>query len=170
MKIIFLDIDGVLATSDTYSEAGSGLDDHALISKDCINALNKLVEQTDAKVVITSAWRYGRDTEYFQLLLSDRGFVGEVIDMTPKWNQYKDNIGIKTTGDLDFFWQHERGNEINMWLRNKNKIKSFIIIDDESSDIYPLFPNHLLVTSMEQGFGKEHVNEAIKILEISYGR
>ena len=179
LRIIFCDIDGVLATGDTYMDAqkeldgqtGTELNDQTLISKDCIAALNKLIDATDAKVVISSAWRYGKDIEYFQKLFMSRGFIGEVIGKTPEWKDYKDKIGIKFISDLEYFWEHERGNEINIWLdRNKNELKSFIIIDDEPSDIRPVFPDNLLVTDFENGFREEHIEDAIKILETDYGR
>ena len=180
-KVIFLDIDGVLATMDTYFEAfdkyahrefndeTDKLYNQTLISEECIQSLNKIITETDAKVVISSAWRYGKTPEYFQELFNTRGFIGEVIALTPRWHEYKEDIGVKFIKDLEMFWEHERGNEINMWVnRNKNEIKSFIIIDDESYDIEPVFPDQLLVTSMEGGLTDEHINEAITILETPY--
>ena len=107
--IIFLDIDGVMATYPSmargweyrrkhknrrlkYSEF---IKDKLTIDRKCIKSLNKLVVRTNAKVVISSAWRYDYSVRYFQRLFKSRGFCGEVIGKTPVWNEYKDSIGIK---------------------------------------------------------------------------
>lgn len=52
MKLLFLDIDGVLNSHDANADHICGI--HA----DKITRLNRLVELTGAEVVISSAWRY----------------------------------------------------------------------------------------------------------------
>ena len=184
MKIIFLDIDGVVcilskmreshrwslkrrrAKKFTYNKYKFKWETTKLSSK-VISTLNALVAETGAKVVISSAWRYGTTVKYFQRLFRSKGFVGEIIDRTPTWNKYKHLIPAKSTNDLIYFWEHERGNEINMWLNwNKTKhIESFVIIDDEISDIHPMFPDNIVHTNIDMGFrGNELLHEAIKIL------
>ena len=103
----------------------------------------------------------------FRRYFRAKKFCGEIIGMTPKWETYKNLIGIKKVGDLEMFWNYERGNEIKLWLDwNKHKnIESFIIIDDEVSDIEPVFPDNFIKTETVKGFqGDELLNEAINIL------
>ena len=60
MKIIFLDIDGVICTPKT---------DFRYLDIRCVNHLNNIVEDTGAKIVISSSWRYGRTLKGLQNLL-----------------------------------------------------------------------------------------------------
>lgn len=171
MKIIFLDIDGVVATADTYWGGKVNKSDEELIDKNCIDNLNIIVKETGAKIVISSSWRYINHINDLQKLFEKCGFIGQIIDRTPIWNEYKNDVGINKVNDLLYFWDHERGNEINMWLqRNKEKIESFIIIDDEVSDIYPIFPDRLIITSMDGGLKEKHIIESINLLEKPYGK
>ena len=47
MKIIFLDIDGVISTEKS----------HYVLDKDACDLLGKIIDATDAKIVISSSWR-----------------------------------------------------------------------------------------------------------------
>jgi hypothetical protein len=182
MKVIFLDIDGTMTTFNSMKmgwayrkkrpkdnrKYSNFVNDRLTLSRKCIKTLNRLVVTTRAKVVISSEWRYGTPTRYFQRLFCSKGFCGEIIDRTPTWNKYKDMIGIKTINDLELFWNHERGNEIRLWLEwNKSKnIESYLVIDDDVSDIEPLHEGKFIQTNMEQGFqGEGLLQEAIKKLK-----
>jgi len=180
MKIVFLDIDGAMATHNSMKvgwkyQKNSGrlkysnfIKDKRTLSRKCIRALNRLVVETKAKVVITSAWRYDGDTKYFRRLFISRGFCGEIIDLSPKWKEYRNLIGIKTINDLEMFWQHERGNEIRLWLEwNKHKnIESYIIIDDDIDDIMPLYEGKVIHTNIDKGFSGDNLfREATKKLK-----
>ena len=182
MKIIFLDIDGPICTIPKYREEHKWFMKHRAkkytlnrykikrdtlqMNSQCVSALNKLVHETDAKIVISSAWRYNYSVKYFQKIFKSKGFVGEIIDQTPTWEKYKNLIGIKTINDLEYFWQYERGNEIKLWLDwNKNKqIESFLIIDDDVDDIFPIFPDTYIKVDINKGFRMEHIIESISIL------
>ena len=55
MKIIFLDVDGVLNCKSSKSRCGGflGIDD----SK--VKLLKEIIDITGAKIVLSSSWRYG---------------------------------------------------------------------------------------------------------------
>lgn len=55
MKIIFLDIDGVLNNHQFNEVAGS-----CIIQQDSVQCLNSIMHLTGAKIVVSSAWRYMR--------------------------------------------------------------------------------------------------------------
>ncbi len=58
MKIIFLDIDGVL-NSDFWNDAHQReLSDGTLIDMDKVVLLGELVKKTNAKVVLHSGWKF----------------------------------------------------------------------------------------------------------------
>lgn len=121
MRIIFLDIDGVLnwtGTEDRYC-GFIGLD------PELIARFNRIIDAVpDAKIVISSTWRHAMAGSYggyktfkgLIKLLHDRGLKGTIIDKTPKRFSYV-----------------PRGSEIREWLEdNEGKYTSFVILDDDS--------------------------------------
>jgi hypothetical protein len=113
MKVIFLDIDGVLnVTMQKRDEFGS------LFHPQFEDNLKRIVTNTDAKIVITSTWRYSGLSE-MQRMWKHRDLAGEVIDITP---------------DLDRIegYSIPRGVEIKYWLDNTKELESYVIIDDDN--------------------------------------
>ena len=57
MKVIFLDVDGVLNSQQLFEKC----EDDQLISvdEDNIKNLKTIVDATGAKIVLSSSWRYG---------------------------------------------------------------------------------------------------------------
>src|SRR5262245_53853935 len=91
-RVIFLDIDGVLAPIvhwDRYGDLDPG----------CIQVLNEIAARGGADVVISSTWRYGKTVAQLQQILDAAGFTGRVVDKTP--------IGAPGA---------DRGEEIAAWL------------------------------------------------------
>lgn len=122
MKIIFLDIDGVLNCQSMHTDK----DDTIIgtmkgkISKRCLDSLNSLVEETGAKIVLSSTWRSDNDCEQY---LYDIGLKAEIIGKTPHLGKYS-----------------LRGNEIRAWMidnydiigKYEHEFHSYIILDDDS--------------------------------------
>lgn len=130
MKIIFLDIDGVLNNEINYNDAALeqryvDTGEYDDIDKRCVSLLNTLIKSTGAKVVVSSTWRIGRTTEQLQETLNKFGFEGEVIGITP-W--------------MDRTQYMLRGNEIYAWLdqnedllgMNRYDFNRYVIFDDDS--------------------------------------
>jgi len=106
MKVIFLDIDGVLNNTASLVEAVHLLPEKAIL-------LQRLITATDAKIVISSTWRVGRTPAQIQEYLY---FIGcwnaTVVDFTPALP------GV-------------RGHEIQTWLDSGvTNVESYVIIDD----------------------------------------
>ena len=144
MKIIFLDIDGVLNHQRFFKERFDAKKQDKLLEKKdgklsiklkadfyaeeidpkSVENLNELIENTGAKVVISSTWRLGTEIETLQAILEKRGFVGEVIGKTP--------VGCGCC---------QRGNEIHKWLEDNRDIvgedgNNYVILDDDSDMLY----------------------------------
>lgn len=157
MKIIFLDMDGVmnsgpwmtrLKTGDEANRdyAGNRLDWWLdMIDPSCVAQLNRVVESTGAKVVISSTWRKRHTPEVMQQLLVAKGFTGEVIDRTPD----EGNTLVLRDGE----WKRgrwfgpelerlERGHEIAYWLHLHPEVESFVILDDDG-DMAHLADRHV---------------------------
>jgi hypothetical protein len=131
MNIIFLDIDGVL-NCDIYfaKEKSEGIIKHPLshICKERVGWLNELCAKTEAKVVLSSTWRYS-GLKYCQDVLKEAGATFEIIDVTPN---------LRGENCL-------RGNEILAWVKSNQELlgyeydsdfKSYAIIDDDSDMLY----------------------------------
>lgn len=135
MKIIFLDIDGVL-NSNRYedfllSHNECPFDEYgALFDPKCIRALDRLILTSEAKIVISSSWKDKRiRKDAFSILKKmwkNRNLPGEILDVTPTLtpNCLLREYGITNTTA----W---KGYEIDQWLRSSIQYHSYIIIDDE---------------------------------------
>lgn len=120
MKVIFLDIDGVL-----YTDKALKLDKETnspIINFDSKSLLNlyEIVKKTDAKIVISSSRKVHKKNNWFLWL--------QIIENLKKFEIDK-NI-IDTTPVLQ---NQPRWAEIKSWIDSNNglNIESYVIIDDE---------------------------------------
>lgn len=134
MKVIFLDIDGVL-NSEEYA-LSLGMVGMLGIDPDKVRILDRILEATGAKLVISSSWRGSSD-----LLADIRRDVGEYIDITPRLS------GI-------------RGSEVKAWL-DANPVDRYAILDDDS-DFYKYQP--LFKTTWKKGLTEDIADNVIKYL------
>ena len=107
-KILFLDFDDVLNTSETLARG-------ELFEKANIDVLNSVVDRTDPAIVITSTWRVGATVKELENLLVDAGVhaFGRVIGSTP------------------YLANRSRGAEIAAWLQQTSPPAGrFVILDD----------------------------------------
>jgi len=156
MKIIFLDFDGVLNSHwymlENPKEWNKAMAEENQIDPENVAILNKIVKETGAKIVISSSWRLIRTKEQLTTYLQKRGFIGEVIDMTPD--------GIFQNG----IWHGaERGMEIQAWLdSSKEPVESFVILDDNSDMAH--LKHKLILTGYLVGLEDIHAIKAIQML------
>lgn len=150
IKLIFLDIDGVIATAESLQDGEWGLVD----SKQKI--LSHLIANTGAKIVLSSSWRLS-DVESTKIHLSNKGFIccESIIGVTIRAYQHV-NKGVHLS--------IPRGVEIKQWLdanihssngrdwRRKELGKDFnyVIIDDDS-DMLLEQKDHFIRTDSETG-------------------
>ncbi len=183
MKVLFLDIDGVLngynkITGIIYFIANKlGLlklitkyHDIFGIHDRKVKLLSKIVKATNCKVVLSSSWRFGYNVPYEQKDINQKKLVDklnkygiEIIDVTPK-------IGYNDC-------PNHRETEIRDWLSRHDNVESFVILDDEQFDLQGFIGKELVRTSNSDyvkgdwyentGLKKKHVKLAIKILNQS---
>jgi hypothetical protein len=188
MKVIFLDIDGVLNHEMWYRRRFEEMDMEKYTSKypyyefdpQSIEELNRIINETDAKVVISSTWRIGRTVDQLQELLNNVGFEGEIIGVTPHFIAKGEDIN-----DNPISYTVPRGCEIEWWLEREGKfqrinwspekqkeylekslVKNYVILDDDSDMLYNQ-REHFVKTSTYSGLTKEVANKVIKILNTS---
>lgn len=132
MKVVFLDIDGVLNTERylrIQAQKNEHMDQASMqynFDPIALKNLKEIIEITNASIVISSTWRFKKDNiedpkEWTELMrnLESIGINDKVIGVTP--------TTIKSEY-LSVRWM-----EIKQWLlENKEKnVEKFVIIDDE---------------------------------------
>ena len=159
-KVIFLDIDGVLNSQNTF------IDNHEyriFFNKYQNNSINDIINDrmididldkvfmlrdvctfTGAKIVISSSWRRLHDYP-----LTEEKLV---------------NLGLPIVGTTPYI-RGNRGEEIREYLQN-NKVDTFAILDDEIfPDFYEL-ENYLVKTSFyDDGLTYDEIEELVRILK-----
>jgi len=192
MKIIFLDIDGVLNCQAAYlageckyvewvNDRGNK-DHHQAFCSWNKEWINKLIEESGAKIVISSTWRKS-GIEWLKRVWEIEGMSGEIIGATE----------VLRSSDLDY--TIPRGCEIDKWLKGKgfyhinwshekqdeviaeSGIENYIIIDDDSDMLYKQrnqFVHVLPSPRNTKGFTRDHYVEAMQklswtVTELTYG-
>ena len=148
-KYIFLDFDGVINTPK------------GKFDKNAVTNLRRLLERTDAKVVISSTWRL-QGMEYIQQLWQEYQLPGEVIDLTPSCNSTNFS---NVDGQEEWQGLHGcKGLEIAEWLRlNAKEPYQYIILDDEEDFLFSQ-REHLVKVEGSKSLDKADVRVAIQIL------
>lgn len=146
MKVIFLDFDGVLNSAETLAR-GIHLDPEKVIM------LRNISDETDANIVVSSTWRIHFNQREIRELLYRAGFKGRhrVIGSTPDSRN-----GF-------------RGAEIEAWLKDKEDIEKYVIIDD-GSDFYDYQRQVHVTTNFATGLTERDVEKAIEILNKQFSK
>lgn len=185
MKIVFLDIDGVLNGWDFIEyikyhlwhiipvKSIKRLFRFTEIDRKRVRRLAKICHKTGAKVVISSSWKNS--------LIDKNGERKAEHDNTKefwKWIDYYNIEVIDKTPRLRT--SYKRQDEILAWLsKNQDKydIEEFVVLDDEDADLQVFVGSNLVKTSYSEydggystskmkliGLANEHVKKAIEIL------
>ncbi len=159
MKVVFLDIDGVLNSQRWFdaqeNEGHVGFDPESdemwlsMLDPECIARLNRVIAEHEAKVVISSSWRNLLEPERIHRLLAAKGFAGEVIGATTT------SQGLVPTR------RTQRGDQIAHWLATAT-VASFVILDDDE-DMVHLAPRHVK-TTWSLGLTEEDAARASELL------
>lgn len=121
MKIIFLDIDGVLATSSCYGRGKHNKWDAYMFDSKCVAILNFIIQETGAEIILTSDWRNEYSLAEMREIFAHNGVIKGPIGYTPNSKTY-------TAMNLE----KGRVDEIKMWnnLHNFKKDIKWVAIDD----------------------------------------
>lgn len=163
MRIIFLDIDGVLNSEDYLSkpETRKNIEEardtlhfvSAQVDQQAVGVLNELCSDTGAQIVISSTWRTLFPTETLDDVLHGRGLDprARIIGKTPRLGG-------------------ARGDEIVQWLGTAAEhariggepVESFVILDDDA-DMGEL-GDRLVQTDPKHGLTRQHTKRARELL------
>ena len=121
MKLIFMDVDGVLNNSETAARAPSG---NTGIEDKLVQKLAHIVGETDAKIILTSDWKIeweefefccSEDAKYLNRKLKKQG-----IKITSK--TYDEHV-------YDTYFE-DRGKGIHKFLDKVQNLETYVVIDD----------------------------------------
>ena len=155
MKIIFLDIDGVL-NSVMYD--AHRLEERAdnRIDMTRVKLLADIVNATGAKIVLSSTWREDWDKSP-EFCGSDGEYINECLA--------KHNLSIMDKTSC-FSYSDDRQYEIRAWLTyHDSEVESFVILDDINSGWGVLSSNVVITNPYGYGLEESHVQKAIDLLE-----
>lgn len=136
MKKIFLDIDGVIATSKEHrmnatkfqkkNQWAKDLNVAYPFNKECVEILNEIIESTQAEIVLTSDWKKFWTLGQMSVIFKENGIIKSPIDETKIGVCYSSNdIKIRVAEIETYLKLH------NMITSDHNTpIENWVIIDD----------------------------------------
>lgn len=142
MKVLFLDIDGVLNSAKVLEEKGR----HDAIDHDMVEQINRVTTTTGCSIVISSSWRWLWSLGELKAILRQHGLHDVVIGAT----QTKPRL-------------ERRDEEILAWLAQHPEVKQFAVVDDDSFDLTAV-ADRLVHTSFITGTLPEHADRLIELL------
>lgn len=167
-KFIFLDFDGVLTTACYHNmlrQCNKVTTDRfgELFDPQAVANLQTILEQTEAKLVITSSWRTeGLNT--MRDLWHTRMLPGQIADITPFY-LYGAFRHSPVEEPFAGFASGSRGLEIAEWLvRNAEPHMLYVILDDEE-DILLRQVDHFIKIDAAVGITSDNARQAINLLQ-----
>lgn len=156
-KFIFLDLDGVLNSNlyycrkhhnERYAEAIAQYPEELALGVSSIDPvavgnLNKILEATSAKIVVSSSWRHD---PYLPDIFKAVGIKAPIFDVTPLSES------------------RIRGEEIQAWLDKQTEPYTYVILDDDSDMLESQLPYFVQTNWMGRGLSSDNAEQAIKIL------
>ena len=135
MKILFLDIDGVVNSRDSTNFKNSmwPLDPYKAF------LIGRIQLQTGCEVVLSSSWRHHPDG-----VKNVRERIVDVLDVTPTVGEY-------------------RGHEIAAWLEKHPEVEKYAILDDDCDMLVEQAPN-FFKTTFQEGLTDEIARAVIEHL------
>jgi len=152
MKVIFLDIDGVinpqLHMNALHLHNRANQIPHRdefgyLFCPHTVENLEYIVHTSGAKIVVSSTWRLS-GLQVMKDLFKVRGIDVDVHDITPRLNT-------------------PRGEEIAAWLGENDYVTKYVILDDDS-DMLPEQLPYFVQTTNKYGLTRKLAEQAINIL------
>ena len=150
MKVIFLDFDGVITVPPKW-----------FIKAEKLKWLKKIVDETGAKIVISSSWRCGVPPSLKETI--------EKMIGRPKRCPHNRMLNwfIDNLYDVTPIYSSPRGREIQAWLEQHPDTENYVILDDDG-DMLIEQSYHFVQTNYEDGLTEAEAIRAIKVLNRLY--
>ncbi len=154
MKVIFLDLDGVVNDADSH-----GL----LIKEEYVEELKKLIVATHAKVVITSRQRDNaliKNSSDLEGSYCYNHYIKPLLEMGVEVYGYTPRIKCEKE-------EKERELEIEKYLEAHPEIEEYVIIEDDY--VMERLYDHQVFIEYSDGFTSRYLEPAIRILNGELG-
>ena len=146
MKVIFLDNDGVICLSSNWGtrhkkQTKWGNRKLSMTSMEipveyrfdnfdlkAVKVLNKILETTNAEIVVSSDWRLHANLEELGEYYTSKGIIKKPIAVTDFFKDIypKEWSGLRFRAELEL----ERSMEIGHWLENHPEVTHWVAVDD----------------------------------------
>jgi hypothetical protein len=135
MRVLFLDIDGVLNTDDLIEREKNSM----CISGTMLLYLKEIVQKTDAKIVLHSTWKnYPEYVEYTRKRLAEHDL--EIFDIAHQ-------VKLSPSKAID----------IREWLEDRYGIDNWVVIDDDE-----LYVENFIKIDSKTGLTPKAVAEVVE--------
>ncbi len=144
MKVLFLDIDGVINTPGAelgFKNMGMGfgrrkpreLTEDSILTEysrvfdpSAIYHLGRIIRETEAKIVVSSTWRNGSDLKEMKGWFLDPVIAEAIIGKTDSFYSTSHPDLVDKEGRV------QRGEEIYAWVQEHSEVTKYAILDDDS--------------------------------------
>ncbi|WP_238885436.1 HAD domain-containing protein [Clostridium sp. YIM B02551] len=158
MKVIFLDIDGVLNSEEFFLN-----NKNQVIDKNCVSILKNIVDTTGAVIVMSSGWKLWFDDDMmpqddyskslYEILCE---FDIKLFGKTPDFSN-EEIITRKT-------FSHVKAKEIKVWLNEHEDIDKYVVIDDLDMKDEEI-NTHLVRINGKTGITEEYAKAVIDMIK-----
>lgn len=160
MKVLFLDIDGVLNCmypTPSDSHEWIDLDEWRYgFNPELVARLRFIIANTNCKIVVSSSWRHHTNYAPYQPDRNWRDILSEKL-RCPREEVFAGETGYDKKG--------RRGMEIKQWLAEHPEVDAYCVVDDEIVDIEPYIDKDKIVkTDRRYGFTIEDMRRIIDVL------
>lgn len=125
MKIIFLDVDGVLNHSHSIGWKNSdGALNWRVLDPDCIFEINRIIRETGAKIVMISTWRFNDEG---MALIKESLIDGSIIGSSPTLQRMSQHVDrrFEILEWMSKIWPHSLG-------CTGEKMEKIAVLDDDN--------------------------------------
>lgn len=183
MKVIFLDHDGVICLPEQwgsrYKKEEKYRKDKKLshddpidvnvrfdnFDKKCVNILNKIIEETECEIVVTSDWRLEATLEEMGIYYENQGIIKKPIDFTHSmsYEEYEQSRVNNTFKNYNYKYDEVRANEIRKYLSEHLEITHWVAIDDLDMRYYSYdYTGEIIIPWGLKNFIMTRFNEGLK--------
>ncbi|WP_160687672.1 HAD domain-containing protein [Clostridium sp. C2-6-12] len=162
MKVIFLDIDGVINSNFWMESHQKEISDGTLIDKEKIELLAKIVHKTGAALVMHSGWRFWFNNDMQPIRKEAQNLIDLLLDSGLSIYAMTPDLTTEEIRKSKMF-SKVKASEIFLWLKQNPNIDKWIVLDD-----IDLHNDELAIrqirTNPEIGITEKDADKAIEML------
>ncbi len=162
MKVVFLDIDGVLNSNFWNQDHTKEISEGKYVDSDKVKLLAKIIKASDASIILHSGWRFWfdennrptrKEAEYLETSLRKYGL--SIQGATPNLTTEE----IRKTKKFS----KVKAEEILTWIQNHDGIDGWVVLEDLDLN-NSIVEKHQVRTDSEHGLTENDVIKALEIL------